>query len=93
MMALSTFFVGLSIKVNCKWDKWLKLLMMIHGVFFFSCFIMPMTGVFSAMSNGDASMGGTAALIFWCVYFFPIGVLAYKHFGSGQDKGEQAVIR
>ena len=93
MMALSTFFVGLSIKVNRKGDKWLKRLMMIHGVFFFSCFIMPMTGAFSGMSGGDASAGGTAALIFWCIYFFPIGVLAYKHFGSRPDQGEQAVIR
>ena len=85
MMALSTFFVGLSIKVNRKGDKWLKRLMMIHGVFFFSCFIMPMTGAFSGMSGGDASTGGTAALIVWCIYFFPIGVLAYKHFGGRPD--------
>ena len=93
MMALSTFFTGLSIKINCKWDKRLKLLMMIHGVFFFSCFIMPMTGAFSGMSNGDTNMGGTAALIFWCIYFFPIGVLSYKHFGRRRDEEEQAVIR
>lgn len=85
MMALSTFFIGLSIKTNCKWDKWLKLLLMIHGVFFFGCFIMPMTGVFSSMSNGDTNMGGIAALIFWCIYFFPIGVLTYKHFGNRRD--------
>ena len=85
MMALSTFFIGLSIKASRKPDKCLKLLLMIHGIFFFGCFIMPMTGAFSSMSNGDTSMGGVAALIFWCIYFFPIGVLTYKHFGSKRD--------
>ena len=82
MMALSTFFIGLSIKANCKLDKCLKLLLMIHGIFFFGCFLMPMTGAFSSMSDGNTSMGGVAALICWCVYFFTIGVLTYQHFGS-----------
>ncbi len=30
MMALSTFFIGLTIKPKNKKDKWLKYLMMIH---------------------------------------------------------------
>ncbi len=80
IMALSTFFIGLTIKAKCKADKWLKYLMMIHGVFFISCFIMPMTGVFSIMSDGGTSIGGVAALVFWCIYFLPIGVLSFMHF-------------
>lgn len=80
MMALSTFFIGLTIKTKSKADKWLKYLMMIHGVFFISCFIMPMTGVFSIMSDGGTSIGGVAALVFWCIYFLPIGVLSFMHF-------------
>ncbi len=80
MMALSTFFIGLSIKPNSKEDKWLKYLMMVHGVFFIGCFIMPMTGVFTSMASGDAGNGGTIALLGWCVYFLPIGVLSYRHF-------------
>jgi len=80
MMALSTFFIGLSIKAECTSDKWLKYLMMIHGIFFFSCFIMPMTGMFTNMANRESGNGGTIALVFWCIYFFPIGVLSYKHF-------------
>lgn len=83
MMALSTFFVGLTINAKTKADRWLKYLMMIHGVFFFGCFIMPMTGVFRSMSNGDASIGGVIALEFWCAYFFPVGILAYRHFERG----------
>ena len=82
MMALSTFFIGLSIKARSKPDKWMKALMMIHGVFFIGCFIMPMTGVFASMSSGETSGSGVVALVAWCVYFFPIGVLAYRHFGD-----------
>ena len=80
MMALSTFFIGLSIKPDSKGDKWLKYLMILHGVFFIGCFIMPMTGVFTSMANEEAGNGGTIALLGWCVYFLPIGVLTCKHF-------------
>lgn len=80
MMALSTFFTGLSIKAENKADKWLKALMMIHGVFYFSCTFMPMTGIFSKMSSGDDGLGGRFALVAWCVYFFPIGILSFLHF-------------
>lgn len=80
MMALSTFFIGLTIKAKSRADKWQKYLMMIHGVFFISCFIMPITGVFSEMSDGGTNMGGVIALVFWCIYFLPIGILAFIHF-------------
>lgn len=80
IMALSTFFIGLSINPNSKSDKWLKYLMIVHGVFFIGCFIMPMTGVFTGMASGESGNGGTIALLGWCVYFLPVGVLAYKHF-------------
>ena len=82
MMALSTFFIGLSMNPTSKADKWLKCLM-VHGVFFISCFIMPMTGVFTDMASGEAGNGGTIALLGWCAYFIPIGVLAYRHFQRG----------
>ena len=29
---------------------------------------------------GRSGSGGGIALLFWCVYFIPIGVLAYLHF-------------
>lgn len=81
MMALSTFFIGLTIKPANKKDKWLKYLMMIHGAFFFSCFIMPITGIFSeAMSDGSDNIGGIIALELWCAYFLPISILAVIHF-------------
>ena len=80
MMALSTFFIGLSIRPSSKTDKWLKYLMIIHGIFFIGCFIMPMTGVFTNMQNEENGKGGTIALLCWCVYFLPIGILSYIHF-------------
>ena len=85
MMALSTFFIGLSIRAENKPDLWLKRLMLIHGVFFFSCFLMPMTGMFTGIANGEKGNGGYIALLFWCAYFLPIGVLAWKHFSKGKD--------
>ena len=84
MMALSTFFIGLSIEPDSKVDKWLKYLMILHGVFFIGCFIMPMTGAFTSMENGKAGNGGTIALLGWCVYFLPVGILACKHFQKTQ---------
>ena len=82
IMALSTFFTGLSMKARNKADKWLKAFMVIHGVFYFSCTFMPMTGMFLKMSSGGDGLGGRLALVAWCVYFLPIGVLAYRHFGA-----------
>ena len=82
IMALSTFFTGLSMKANNKADKWLKALMIIHGVFYFSCTFMPMTGIFSKMSSGGDGLGGRLALVAWCVYFLPIGILSFLHFSK-----------
>ena len=85
MMALSTFFTGLSMKAANKTDKWLKALMMLHGVFFFSCTFMPMTGIFANPSSGGNSIGGRLALIAWCSYFLPIGILAFRHFSAKRN--------
>ena len=84
MMALSTFFTGMTITEKTKSDKVLKWLMMIHGIFFIGCFLIPMTGVFSNMSDNGSGIGGVVALEFWCAYFLPIGILSYRHFGKGK---------
>lgn len=81
VMALSTFFTGLAIKPKNRSDKWLRALMMIHGVFYLSCTFMPMTGMFTKISSGGNGLGGRLALVAWCVYFLPIGILAFVHFG------------
>lgn len=84
MMARSTFFIDLTIEAETKADKCLKYLLIIHGVFFFGCFIMPMTGVFCSMASGENSMGGVLALEFWCIYFTPIGILSRIHFSKNK---------
>ena len=86
MMALSTFFIGWSFQADSKEEKWLKYLMMIHGIFFVGCFIMPMIGMITGMSSGKTSNSEVIALVCWCAYFLPIGVLAYRHFGGRHRK-------
>lgn len=78
-MALSTFFAGLTIETKSTADKWLKGLLMIHGIFFLSCIIIPMLGLFTA--DGEAWVG-IAVLEFWCAYFAPISVLSYLYFSK-----------
>ena len=78
--ALSTFFTGLSMKPKNKTDKWLRALLMIHGVFYISCTFMPITGMFARMSSGGDGIGGRLALVAWCVYFLPVGILSFLHF-------------
>lgn len=80
VMALSTFFTGLSMKPKNKTDKWLRALMLIHGVFYFSCTFMPITGMFARMSSDGNGIGGRLALVVWCVYFLPVGILSFIHF-------------
>ena len=84
VMALSTFFTGLSMKPENKTDKWLRALLMIHGVFYFSCTFMPITGMFAKMSSGGDGIGGRLALVSWCVYFLPVGILSFLHFHFGK---------
>lgn len=79
LMALSTFFAGLTVKTETKKDRWLKGLLLIHGIFFFSCLIAPVLGIFEA---GNESWIGIALLEFWCVYFLPISILSYLHFSK-----------
>jgi hypothetical protein len=80
MMALSTFFLGLSMRAGNRADRWLKRLLMLHGLFFISCFVLPMTGVFAGMADGGTSRGGVIALVIWCIYFLPVGLLAWRHY-------------
>lgn len=79
LMALSTFFAGLTVEPRTKSAKWLKWLLMIHGAFFFCCFLLPLLGVFSPEMQG-ANWIGVAVLEFWCAYFLPVGVLSLIYF-------------
>ena len=83
LMALSTFFAGLTIRVRDKADRALKLLLLVHGVFAPICFLMPILGLFSGDMQG-ADWIGTAILEFWCAYFLPIGILSYRYFSRAE---------
>jgi hypothetical protein len=78
LMAVSTFFIALTIQANNKSAKALKTLLLLHGVFA-TVAIMPMLGVFTPdMPGGDII--GVAILEFWCAYFIPICIFAYRYF-------------
>lgn len=81
-MALATFFAGLTLKATLNTDKILKALLLIHGIFFFSCILFPMLGLFTA--DGEAWIG-VAILEFWCAYFTPVGILSFLHFSKCED--------
>ena len=84
MMAISTFFTGLSLKAASRADKWLKGLLIGHGAFFPGCVFMPMTGMFVNMPGSNNNGGGAMALVIWCAYFLPIGILSFYHFKKQQ---------
>ncbi len=77
LMSLATFFAGLTVCPRSRTDRWLRALLLIHGVFFISCLLMPMLGVFRADSPAWI---GTAVLEFWCAYFCPVAVLSRRYF-------------
>ncbi len=79
LMALSTFFAGLTIDARSKGDKWLKALLLFHGIFFVSCFLIPMFGWFGSDMQHKEWIG-VAVLEFWCIYFIPTGLLSVSHF-------------
>ena len=82
LMSLAAF--GLTVEPKDKPSKWLRALLMIHGVFFISCLIMPMLGVFQADSP---ALIGVAVLEFWCAYFCPVAALALHYFrGQTEQK-------
>lgn len=82
LMALATFFAGLTVNADSKADKWLKYLLMIHGVFFVSCLIFPTLGLFKADSPAWI---GVAVLEIWCLYFCPISILSALHFSKCRE--------
>lgn len=84
MMALSTFLVGVSMVTKNKNDKWLKALLMIHGIFLISCIGMPILNIFKD-SGDSSSFVGTIALLIWCIYFIPVAILSAVHFRKTMD--------
>ena len=80
-MALSTFFLTFIVDTTNNKNKILQRLLLIHGIFFSSCFIVPMFPIFTANTG---NLIGTILLESWCVYFLPICVLGYKYFDKNK---------
>lgn len=80
MMSISTFLIGVAIISTNKFDKWLKSLLMIHGIFAPACVIMPMFNIFNSHMGVSGEIIGTIVLLIWCIYFLPIGILSTLHF-------------
>lgn len=86
MMALSTFFTGLSLQASNRSTRLLRGLLIGHGAFFPGCLIMPMFPVFT---TGGSSVPGTILLEIWCLYFLPICILGFLYFGRIPDADSQ----
>jgi hypothetical protein len=86
IMALSTFFIGMSIEPNNKVDKWLKILLMVHGVFAPTSVLLPMLNIFSADMGSSGDKIGITVLLVWCAYIIPTGVLSILHFKKASQE-------
>jgi len=83
LMGLSTFLIGLTLKTANTKDRIIKAMLLIHGVFFPICVIMPMLNVFTA---GGDDTAGIMALQFWAIYFAPLMILSAMHFFHTKDE-------
>ena len=86
LMALSTLFAGMAVTRDARA---LRVLLMAHGAFFVPCVAMPILGVFSAQAAGS-DRSGVVALLFWCAYFIPVGVLSGRYFSRARREGGEA---
>jgi hypothetical protein len=90
-MALSTFFLSFALAPKDRGDKALVWLLRIHGVFAVSCVLMPVLHIFKpGMAGGD--LMGVLVLEFWCAYFTPVCVLAYRCFRRRAENTEAGNI-
>lgn len=82
LMSVSTIFVGLTVTGRSRTDRWLRALLIVHGVFAPMCVALPIFNVFGAMPKSDGDAAGITALVFWCAYFVPVCILAARHFSA-----------
>lgn len=84
IMALSTFFVGLSINPQTKTEKFLRNNLLIHGLFVVAMF-MPMTSLFLGETSSSGLSMGALALAIWCIIFIPIGICSFLRFKNSKN--------
>ena len=76
-------YTGNGVYTKDNKNKVLQKLLLIHGIFFPSCFIVPMFPVFNANTG---NIVGTILLEIWCAYFLPICILGYNYFHNNEKK-------
>jgi hypothetical protein len=81
-MALSTFLISFTVHPRNKGDKVFKLMLGLHGLFFFSGLIVPLFPVFT---KGKSQILGTILLEIWCAYFLPVCILGFKYFNHTEN--------
>ena len=82
-MALSTFFLSFLVDTTDNKNKILQRLLLVHGIFFPSCFIVPMFPIFN---TNTGNVVGIILLEIWCAYFLPICILGYKYFKNNEER-------
>ena len=83
MMAISTFFIGLTIIPLTKSDKWLKVMLMLHGLFAPGSILFPMLNLFNNTASGQSGNKiGVIALEGWSLFFIQMMMLAAKYFAK-----------
>lgn len=82
-MSLSTFIMAFLVEPESRADRAFRWMLWIHGIFFLSCFFIPMFPVFTP---GASDLIGVIILEFWCLYFFPVCVLGYQYFNKKPGK-------
>ncbi len=81
IMSLSAFFIGLTIESSTKEGVWLRRLLLSHGVFFISSFLIPLLGLFSVDSPQSSNIGQIIQSV-WCIYFSAIDILSLAYFSK-----------
>lgn len=76
-MALATFFGGFVFESRTKNSRWIKRLLLIHGIFFLPCLVFPAINFTpDSLSGNSFDIFGTIGYIFWCIYFSIISILS-----------------
>lgn len=82
IMGLSTLLIGCALVPEGRAEALLRRLLMLHGIFFPICVVMPMTGIFAGGESSGWMASGAPVLLVWCVYFAPVMALGTRYFAK-----------
>jgi hypothetical protein len=79
LMALSTLFIGFTISPITKTGRWLRWMLVAHGIFAPICLALPIVDVFATMPRASGAAIGVAICYVWSAYFLPLALLAFAY--------------